>query len=201
MKQTLDRDTILEEARRLFARHGFRKTSLTDIMRGLGVGKTAVYHHFPGGKSELVDACLEREENAVLTRMRAAVGSQRDPRLQLRAMVSAKLEHIAGLRQVLEVSGEVGRELGEISLRHERRFHLYEEGLIETILRRGQEMGIFRPVDPQRLARALRTLLAQLEIDIAFDNGASDDNETLDTVFELMFHGLVSVEHRDGSES
>ena len=201
MAQYIDREMILEEARRLFARYGFRKTSLADIVRGLGVGKTAVYHHFPGGKSEIIDACLQREEEAILLKMRAAVDRQPDPRQQLQAMVTAKLEHITGLREVLAMGGEVGQELSQLYHRHERRFHLYEEGLIESILRRGQEIGVFRPADPQRLARGLRTLLDQLEIEIAFDSGTGVDGGRLDTIFDLMFHGLVNAEHREGSVS
>ena len=198
MTPPLDRQTILEEARRLFARYGFRKTSLADIVRGLGVGKTALYHHFPGGKAEIVDSCLQQEEESLLSEMRAAVDSHTDPRHQLRAMVTAKIEHIAALRRLLTAGSEVGRELGSLSRDHERRFHLFEEGMIETILRRGQDMAIFRPVNPQRLARALATMLGQLEIEIAFDHEAVEAREHLDTIFELVFHGLVRDEHREG---
>lgn len=201
MTQPLDRRTILEEARRLFARYGFRKTSLTDIVRGLGVGKTAVYHHFPGGKTEIIDTCLQHEEESVLSKMRTAVDSHEDPRQQLRAMVAAKIEHIAGLRQLLTVHREVGRELGQLSRQHERRFHLHEEALIEKILRRGQDLGIFRPANPQRLASALSTMLARLEIEIAFDDRASGVHEQLDTVLEVVFHGLISDGLRSGRMS
>ncbi len=201
MAEYLNRESILEEALRVFARHGFRKASLNDIVRGLGVGKSAIYHHFPGGKGEIVDACLQREEEAVIAEMRAAVEGHRDPRLQLRAMVAAKLEHITRLRDVLAISGEVGRELAQLYRRHERRFTLHEESLIESILRRGQETGHFRTADPQRLAGHLRTLLGPLELEIAFDPDDSRHQATLDAVFELLFYGLVAADHPIGRPS
>ncbi len=201
MPQHLDRESILEEAQRVFARHGFRKASLTDVVRGLGVGKTAIYHHFPGGKGEIVDACLQREEEAVLATMRSAVAAHRDPRHQLRAMVAAKLEHITKLRDVLSIGGDVGHELGQLYRQHERRFTLYEESLIESILRRGQEMGVFRPADPQRLARGLRTLLGQLEVEIAFDAESDNPESRLNTTLELLFYGLVATDHQPRSRS
>jgi len=198
MRSPLDRDTILDEALRAFARHGFRKASLGDIVRPLGVGKTAIYHHFPGGKNEIIDSCLEREETAVLAAMRTAVDGCEDPRDQLRALVTAKLEHIQELRAVLEISGSVGREIGRLYRQHERRFIRHEESLIETILRRGQETGIFRPGDPRRLAAGLRGLLAYFEIEIAFGTESGSRREDFDTVFDLLFHGLVVADENEG---
>ncbi len=199
MPVQLDREMILNEALTVFGRLGFRKASISDIVGPLGVGKTAIYHHFPGGKNEIIDACLLREEEAVLASMRAAVASHRDPRSQLRALVEAKLTHIKRLRDVLKISGDVGHEVGRLYRQHERRFTLHEESLIETILRRGQEMGIFRPNDPQRMAPGLRGLLAYFEIEIAFDTESSARQDQFDAVFDLIFHGLVSPTLREGN--
>ena len=60
MPGQLDREMILNEALTVFGRLGFRKASISDIVRPLGVGKTAIYHHFPGGKNEIIDTCLLR---------------------------------------------------------------------------------------------------------------------------------------------
>jgi AcrR family transcriptional regulator len=199
MREPLDREMIQEAALRVFARLGFRKASISDIVRPLGVGKTAIYHHFPGGKNEIIDACLVREEEAILVEMRAAVERHQDPRDQLRAMVAAKIEHIRELRAVLEISGDAGREIGRLYREHERRFTLHEQSLIETILRRGQEMGIFRPGNPQRLASGLRGLLAYFEVEIAFDTETAAGQDQIDNVFELLFHGLVSTDLREGN--
>ncbi len=103
------------------------------------------------------------------------------------------------LRAVLEISGDVGREIGRLYQEHERRFTLHEQSLIETILRRGQEMGIFRPGNPQRLARGLRGLLAYCEVEIAFDTETTAGQDQVDDVFELLFHGLVSTDLREGT--
>ncbi|MEZ4386304.1 MAG: TetR family transcriptional regulator [Candidatus Krumholzibacteriia bacterium] len=201
MPAPLDRDQILDEAIHVFARLGLRKASIGDIVAPFGVGKTAIYHHFPGGKNEIIDACLAREEEAILAGMRAAVDRHQDPRDQLRAMVSAKLAHIERLRAVHAITGDAGREIGHLYRSHQRRFTLHEESLIETILRRGQDMGVFRTGGAQRLARGLRGLLAQVELEIAFDAGSGTSGDELDTVFDLLFHGLVAPGQREGSPS
>ncbi|HEX8083462.1 MAG TPA: helix-turn-helix domain-containing protein [Solirubrobacteraceae bacterium] len=52
---------LLDVARRLFAADGYAATSLDDVVRGAGVTKGALYHHF-GGKRDLFLAVFEREQ-------------------------------------------------------------------------------------------------------------------------------------------
>lgn len=201
MRASIKREEILDEALRVFGRLGFRKTSISDIVRPLGVGKTAIYHYFPGGKNEIIDSCLVREEDAVLTMMRDAVESHTDPRDQLRAMVLAKFEHIQRLRAVFEITGEVGFEISRLYRQHKRRFVQEEERQIETILSRGQEMGIFRPGPPLPLAQCLRGLFARYEFEIAFDTEREDLHGQFDIVLDLIFHGIVIPDQSEGESS
>lgn len=196
MATPLDRATILDEARRQFARRGFAKTSLSDIVAPLGVGKTAIYHHFPGGKQELVDACLRREEEVVFDRMRHAIESHQDPRDQLRAVVLAKMEALGGLRVALGISTEVGRELIQLYQQHRRRFTEYEELLLKSVICRGQAARIFRPADAGRLAHALRVNLQVLEVPLAFEMKPTLMREHVDLILDLVFNGLVSPSQR-----
>ena len=52
---------LLDVARRLFAADGYAATSLDDVVRGAGVTKGALYHHF-AGKRDLFLAVYEREQ-------------------------------------------------------------------------------------------------------------------------------------------
>jgi AcrR family transcriptional regulator len=54
------REQILKVAARLFARHGFRGTSLRQLARAAAISEAMIYRHFPS-KSALYDAMLERK--------------------------------------------------------------------------------------------------------------------------------------------
>ena len=84
MATTLERNRILDACLAAVARHGFRKASLTDIAKPLGVAKTALYHHFPGGKRELMNAVIQREEDIVLQAMRETIEVKDNPEKMLR---------------------------------------------------------------------------------------------------------------------
>ncbi len=69
---------LLDVARRLFAADGYAATSLEDVVRGAGVTKGALYHHF-GGKRDLFLAVYEREQQRLARAQFEAFARQRDP--------------------------------------------------------------------------------------------------------------------------
>jgi len=189
--QTLTRERILEKARAVFARYGFRKTSLNDIVRDLGVTKTAIYHHFPGGKSEIIDAVLAAEEGQILEAMRRAIGAEEDPAMQLRQALLAKIAHLRTLREVLEVSGEVGEEVSCLYESHERRFKEQERALFEEILREGQEAGIFRDTPREQLARGIQSAAQDVISSMVFSDDAAGIEANLDQLLDVLFFGII----------
>ncbi len=197
MPTTLTREAILEAARRALARYGPRKTSLADIAEPLGVSKPALYYHFPGGKREILEAVLEAEGEAVLEAMRAAVAAEDDPRRQLRAAVLAKVRHVRGRREVLELGEGVTRELRALWETHEWRFKQGERRLLAEILARGQETGVFRAAPRERLARAIQSGLADLVAGCLEEPGR-DPEAAVDEMLDVLFYGIVRREAEAG---
>lgn len=52
------RETYLPALFRLFRHHGYDGVSLAKIAEATGLGKASLYHHFPGGKAEMVRETL-----------------------------------------------------------------------------------------------------------------------------------------------
>lgn len=53
------RETYLPVLFRLFRHHGYDGVSLAKIAEATGLGKASLYHHFPGGKAEMVRETLD----------------------------------------------------------------------------------------------------------------------------------------------
>ena len=53
------REQMIRSAIALFAERGVQGTSLTDVIAHAGAPRGSIYHHFPGGKDELVHAVLK----------------------------------------------------------------------------------------------------------------------------------------------
>jgi AcrR family transcriptional regulator len=51
---------MIEGAVRLLAQHGLQATSFNEVLDLTGAPRGSIYHHFPGGKDELISAAVER---------------------------------------------------------------------------------------------------------------------------------------------
>jgi TetR/AcrR family transcriptional repressor of lmrAB and yxaGH operons len=60
------RERMIDGAMRLLARGGARATSFSDVLSATGAPRGSLYHHFPNGKAELIDAAVDRA-GAILT--------------------------------------------------------------------------------------------------------------------------------------
>ncbi len=196
MGRTVTRELILEAARRALARFGPQKASLGDIARPLGVTKAALYHHFPGGKQEILEAVLQAEEEAILQAMRRAVAGESDPGRRLRRAVLAKLERLRWLKEVLEVRRDVSREFRALCEREERRFMELERELFEEILHDGQQRGIFRPTPRERLARGIQSALRDLESTLVFSDHEEEMEAVVDEMLDVLFYGILARPQR-----
>lgn len=58
MNKKMTYEVILETSYRLFAEHGFEKTSMSMIAKELGISKPALYYHF-ASKEALIDVLFE----------------------------------------------------------------------------------------------------------------------------------------------
>jgi TetR/AcrR family transcriptional repressor of lmrAB and yxaGH operons len=66
------RARMVESAVLLLAKRGLQATSFSEVLEKSGAPRGSLYHHFPNGKDELVDAALDLTEarlNALLERM------------------------------------------------------------------------------------------------------------------------------------
>src|SRR5258707_2951555 len=51
---------MIDGAIRLLARQGLQATSFSEVLALTGAPRGSVYHHFPGGKDQLVGAAVDR---------------------------------------------------------------------------------------------------------------------------------------------
>jgi len=82
---------LLEVARECFARDGYERTTVADILRRAGMARGALYHYFPGGKQDLFEAVFDTV-NEEFHRKRDAGSRLSSPLARLRGGIRAFLE-------------------------------------------------------------------------------------------------------------
>ena len=55
----LQKTEIVNRIAMVFRQHGYEGASLSLIADATGLGRSSIYHHFPGGKDEMVEAVFD----------------------------------------------------------------------------------------------------------------------------------------------
>ena len=84
------RELILDAVDVLLARYGYKKMTMDDVARQVGIGKGTIYLHFPG-KEELILSHVDRIAARVAARLREIAASPDPVSVRLRAMLLARV--------------------------------------------------------------------------------------------------------------
>ena len=188
------REQILDIARRLFIREGYRGLAMHQISDALGVTKAALYYHFKN-KEELFMAILESDLDVmsqVLDEIRAEGGSYRE---QVTRFVAYVLRQPVEQRAIIRLgSQEIGQVSPEARQAFNRHYYAKFTGKIEAILRLGMEAGEFRSLPP---SLATHTLLGII-YPYLYNMQASDQaqasqlsDETIRQIVSIYLDGII----------
>ena len=161
-----DQQTVLRRAIEVFNRQGYDGTSMGDLARELGVGKSALYHHVPGKEALLAQALDEALDGltAVLDRPTGASAYER-LRAAVRDSVRVLVEHLPAVTLLLsDGANSAGGDPFEQAERARQLgvpVYTIALGTAGGVLRQPNAFGGTRiqpvPPDPDSLARIAET--------------------------------------------
>ena len=82
----MSRETHLPKLFELFRQHGYEGVSLSAISAATGLGRASLYHHFPGGKVEMVSATLDYSGRWIDENILPVLRSQGSAQVRLQQM-------------------------------------------------------------------------------------------------------------------
>lgn len=104
----LSRDEVVERLLGVFRRLGYDGASLAELSKATGLGRSSLYHYFPGGKDDMVSAVLDLVERSLRDAGLAPLRGPGTVEERLRAMLRNTEEFYEG--------GRAGCVLGALSL-------------------------------------------------------------------------------------
>ena len=178
---------IAHAAAELIFRNGYNETSVSQIARQTGIGKSTIYDYF-SSKEEIILILLD--EPLAEVRLKAEeIAARPEGAIQ---RISQILEMHLGilLRDkafVFKLSFEFQRLPLEVQARHEVKRQAYQDLLMELI-EEGISDGTFRPVDPDIV---MKTLLSILSSVLLTSRPRGTPREMLTSDLDVIFRGLV----------
>jgi TetR/AcrR family transcriptional regulator, cholesterol catabolism regulator len=152
-KWQVRRQAIVDTSARVFARHGYHATGITELCDANDLGKGALYHYI-GSKEELLAAIHDRVMDEVMLGADRVAQVGGSPSSQLGLLGEELLDVIHRYPDHVWVFlHEFPALTGERAAQFRERREAYEQR-VEAVLRAGVEQGELRDLDPWLTARA-----------------------------------------------
>lgn len=182
---------VIQAARTIFAKYGFRKTTMDEIAQASHLAKSSIYHYFHS-KEEIFAAIVEHEAFGLLEEIARDVDAEPSPieklriffRFRLQAMQKATTFYSAVLDQYFEFYPAIEKMRRTVDAR--------ELELIGKILRDGVASGVFVLDDIETALVSLRTILRGVEMYcIAVDKDFRKIEQVQELFLNNLFYGIV----------
>jgi TetR/AcrR family transcriptional regulator, cholesterol catabolism regulator len=150
----ISREALLATAAELFARKGYRATTLDDIAGELGLKKASLYHYIRSKDELLADIyqqIFDRIEAAVAPLVSLDLPVDERLRRMVHAHIAVVSAELPSLSVVFSEESELPASL-QRGIRHRKRAH---DALFEKVIAEGQREGVFRPGSVRLMVMAL----------------------------------------------
>lgn len=196
------RELILDAVDVLLAKFGYKKMTMEDVARQVGIGKGTIYLHFPG-KEELILSHIDRISDRIVAKLREIAGSSDSPDRRIGKMlvhrVLFRFDSVAHYSQNL--SDLLSSVRTAILTRREAHFEK-EAAVIEDVLREGARLGSLECPDPRTTSFVLiRSTNSLLPFSLsARELGRREEVEDQVTrIADLLIKGLLPCPSRPAS--
>ncbi len=190
-RKELVREQLIDIAAQMFDQKGYAHTSINDIAKAIGLGRSAVYHYFRN-KEEILAALVEAEAltpSHQLQELSGEAGLTPSARLR-RAIVDGIERRLASGSRFIVISrleAQIPEELGP--LYNKGRRDIYE--FYVRCISEGIASGEFRPVDPKIAAFAVIGMATWTSRWYA-PSGPRTPQEIGEVIADFALHGLTA---------
>ena len=196
------RDLILDAVDVLLAKYGYKKMTMDDVARQVGIGKGTIYLHFPG-KEELILAHIDRIADRIVAKLLEIAGSSDSSDRRLRKMLLLRV--LFRFDSVAHYSQNLGDLLSSVrtALLARREAHFEKEAaVLEDVLREGARLGSLECADPRTTSFVLiRGTNSLLPFNLsARELGRREEVEDqVGRIADLLIKGLLPCPSRPAS--
>ena len=185
------RAQIVDVARKIFTRYGFRKTTMDEIATASRKGKSSIYYYFPG-KEDIFKAVVEKEAGELRARLDKTIQIDARPLEKLKAYIFFRLHHVRTVENFYSALNEDSLSHLDFILEIRRNFDLEELKLVQGILEKGMQDGSFQLSSSEIGAIAISTMMKGLELPLLLSSDHKTDRaELLEDLVRVLFYGIL----------
>jgi len=184
------REQIVEAARQIFSRYGFKKTTMDEIAQSVSKGKSSIYYYFQS-KEDIYKAVIEKEATLIRDELTKAISEANNPVDKLKAYVTVRMRTFHAMANFYEaIKNEFLTNLDFINKIREK-YDKEEMQMVENFLKDGINRNDFNLDNTELAAIAIVTAMKGLEIPLIKYNNKLNLEERIDHLLNILFFGII----------
>ena len=198
MAETLQRDEIVvreivDTARALFKKSGFKKTTMGDIARSLGKAKSSLYYYYPS-KEDIFEAVIYAEMDELLDEIHQSLRKAATSKEKLKAYCRRRLEKLS---QLCNLSDALKSEIAELHCVMDEMKHQFDTThveLVKGILAEGVANGEFKKINDDNIELIAYLMVSSfrgLAVPLMVGQNRSPQLDLqIDSIVDIMVEGI-----------
>lgn len=192
-KDEITKSAIIEAAQKLFQQFGLAKTTMEDIAKAIGKGKSSLYYYY-STKEEIFQAVVDKEKENIEQNIVMAIGKEDNAEEKLRAFAISKYRALRK-RQLLYKIMTVGfsSESACIFSAIKQRYNESEENILKDIIVYGIRQGAFDQSYLDRIdiiTKVCTNMLRGMQLEISFGTYKGSASDIIDETVDFISKGL-----------
>jgi AcrR family transcriptional regulator len=189
---------ILDAAKDLMERYGYKKMTIDDIAREAGIGKATIYGYF-ARKQDVALAVVDSYHRSLQDKWReiASKGGPAPDTIR-RLIVGRVLFAFDVTSRYRDSFDDAMAELRSLVIRQRGRFNEVEAAILAEVVSRGVKEGDFKVSDPLEVARTILTCVSGLmpySLSSREFQRRDEVERMANQVVSLIFDGLLISSH------
>jgi len=186
------KESILSKSKALFERHGYQKTTLTDIAQSVGKVKTAIYYYF-SSKEDIFTQLVRSEAEEFFFKLKGEIDKELKPINKLEVYIEARICLMQKITKRYTFLKQEFFELMPLIEEHRREFYQMEVKMIEEILENGCEDESMVLNAPNLSATMLVNSLKGLEIQMFVTDQMIVEGSNLKEFRDFFLYGILKL--------
>jgi AcrR family transcriptional regulator len=184
------KDQIIDSARNIFSRFGFKKTTMEEIAHAMHKGKSSIYYYFKS-KEEIFEAVVEKEVSILRHEVITATAMTSSPKEKLRIYIITRMREFKRMTNFYEAIKNDYLSHLEFINKIRIKYDENEIRIIADFLTQGVKDNEFIVNDVDLAAIAIATAMKGLEIPLFWSGKENEFEERINNVVALLYNGIV----------
>ena len=197
MSETIQKDDVIIKeiiagARILFEKFGLKKTTMEDIAKEVGKGKSSLYYYFPS-KYEIFEAVVDQETRELFAQAQEAIDKASTAKEKLKAYSRVRLCNINKLGNLSQLVKNDLMDNMSVIMNIKKKHESTQFDMIKKIISTGIASGEFKKIenaDADLLSFLFVAAFRGIALPFCASQPFPDLTQRVDTIVDVMVEGI-----------